>query len=328
MASKPTIGSPRWMYWVLTLAGIYNLVWGTVVILFPLSMFRIMGLPEPTYPSIWQCVGMIVGVYGVGYLIAARDPMTHYPIVLVGFLGKLFGPIGVAMTAARGELPWTFVWINLTNDLVWLIPFGIILWTAFKVRMTVPEPTPLGRTPAEAMSRATTNTGATLLDLSQKSKVMVVFLRHAGCTFCREALADLKERRDTLAEERVQLVIVHMSDDEKAGPWLESFGMDDVPRISDPTCALYRSFGLQRGSLTQLFGPKVVWRGMTAFLRGHGLGTLDGDGFQMPGVFVIRHGKIIESFKHATAGDRPDYVDIACADGTCGMSADVSPSTS
>ena len=45
-------------------------------------------------------MGMIVGVYGIGYLIAARDPRTHWPIVLVGLLGKVFGPIGfVALLA-------------------------------------------------------------------------------------------------------------------------------------------------------------------------------------------------------------------------------------
>ena len=38
----------------------------------------------PRYPQIWQCVGMIVGVYGVGYLVAASDPLRHWPIVLVG----------------------------------------------------------------------------------------------------------------------------------------------------------------------------------------------------------------------------------------------------
>jgi small multidrug resistance pump len=46
----------------------------------------------PRYPDIWQCVGMIVGVYGVGYLIAAFDPLRHWPVILVGLLGKVLGP--------------------------------------------------------------------------------------------------------------------------------------------------------------------------------------------------------------------------------------------
>ena len=70
---------------------------------------------------------MIVGVYGVGYAIAAYDPVRHWPIVLVGLLGKTFGPIGFVFSAVYCELPWIAGLTLLTNDLVWWIPFGLIL---------------------------------------------------------------------------------------------------------------------------------------------------------------------------------------------------------
>ena len=78
----------------LQIAGIYNLAWGASVILFPNLAFDLAGMTRPLYPMIWQCVGMIVGVYGIGYLIAATDPLRHWPITLIGLLGKIFGPIG------------------------------------------------------------------------------------------------------------------------------------------------------------------------------------------------------------------------------------------
>jgi hypothetical protein len=112
--------------WLLA-AGAYNLAWGAFVVFFPLVPFRWIGLAPPTYPSIWQCVGMIVGVYGVGYIVAAHDPARHWPIVLVGLLGKIFGPIGFVWSAARGELPWIASWTILTNDLIWWVPFVLIL---------------------------------------------------------------------------------------------------------------------------------------------------------------------------------------------------------
>lgn len=124
---KPREHSPRWMTFALRAAGIYNLAWGAWVVLRPLDAFRWAGLPEPIYPELWQCIGMIVGVYGVGYWIAARDPARHWPIVLVGFLGKLFGPIGFLDAALRGRLPWIAGWVNVTNDLIWLVPFALIL---------------------------------------------------------------------------------------------------------------------------------------------------------------------------------------------------------
>ena len=117
---------------VLIAAGVYNLAWGLFVILQPTALFRWGGVePLPNYPELWQCMGMVIGVYGVGYLIAAFDPDRHWPIVLVGLLGKVFGPIGFAWSAAAGRLPWSFGAVILTNDLIWWIPFGALLWKAW-----------------------------------------------------------------------------------------------------------------------------------------------------------------------------------------------------
>ena len=88
----------------------------------------------PRYPQIWQCVGMIVGVYGVGYAIAAEAPFQHWPIVLVGLLGKVFGPIGFLFAAMHGELPWVAGWVNVFNDLIWLGPFAAILWHVHRAK--------------------------------------------------------------------------------------------------------------------------------------------------------------------------------------------------
>lgn len=122
---------------VLLLAGVYNLVWGGIVVLAPGWSFGVLGvdpdaLDEMTL-SIWQCVGMIVGVYGIGYLAAARDPNRHWPIVLVGFLGKVLGPIGFAKAVFIDEIfPLRFGWTIVTNDLIWWIPFAMMLVCAWR----------------------------------------------------------------------------------------------------------------------------------------------------------------------------------------------------
>ena len=122
--------SPRWMARVLWLAAVYNILWGAWVVLFPLSVFRWLVMPLPNYPQFWQCVGMIVGVYGVGYACAALNPVRHWPITLVGLLGKLFGPLGFLMAVGKGELPLRFGLLLLTNDLLWWLPFALILHQA------------------------------------------------------------------------------------------------------------------------------------------------------------------------------------------------------
>ena len=112
---------------VLWAAGIYNLVWGSVAAAFPVESFRALGMVPPNYPELWQCIGMIVGVYGVGYILAARAPYRHWPIVLVGLAGKVLGPLGFVQSYAAGRLPLAFGLHNITNDMIWWIPFALIL---------------------------------------------------------------------------------------------------------------------------------------------------------------------------------------------------------
>ena len=98
----------------------------------PHFLFDLSGAERINYAEIWQCVGMVVGVYGIGYLIAAGDPRTHWPIVLVGLLGKVLGPIGFLVALSRGTFPPLFGLTILTNDLLWWIPFAMILRDAAK----------------------------------------------------------------------------------------------------------------------------------------------------------------------------------------------------
>ena len=121
-----------WMSKILIAAGLYNLIYGAWVVLFPQSAFTLLEMEPPRYLFLWQCIGMIVGVYGVGYLAAARDPLRHWPIVLVGFLGKIFGPIGFIQTVLAGDIPWSFGIMIIFNDLIWWIPFTGLLIAAWK----------------------------------------------------------------------------------------------------------------------------------------------------------------------------------------------------
>lgn len=119
------------MKWCLAIAAIYNLLWGAWAIFFPNAWFDLAGMARPTYPQIWQCVGMIVGVYGIAYAIAAFDPLKWWPIVLVGLLGKVFGPIGFVGAIMDDVFPISMGWTILTNDLIWWVPFGMILWASW-----------------------------------------------------------------------------------------------------------------------------------------------------------------------------------------------------
>jgi flavin reductase (DIM6/NTAB) family NADH-FMN oxidoreductase RutF len=124
---------------ILLIAGLYNILWGSWVIFFPLHVFQLTGARLPQYPEIWQCVGMIVAVYGLGYAIAAYSPIRHWPIVLVGLLGKVFGPIGFVWSIYNDVFPLSFGINIIFNDLIWWIPFALILKEAYKANQCSPS---------------------------------------------------------------------------------------------------------------------------------------------------------------------------------------------
>lgn len=104
-------------------AAVYNVLWGCLAIFFPSLPFALVGLAEPTYPALFQCIGMMVLVYALGYFYIARDPARYAHFVWIGLLGKTFGPIGFVFAFATGELPLAFGINILFNDLIW--------WPAF-----------------------------------------------------------------------------------------------------------------------------------------------------------------------------------------------------
>lgn len=118
---------PHWMNWVLKASALYNVAFALMTLLAPFWIFDVCGAIRPNLPELWQCIGMIVGVYGVGYWIASHDPIRHWPVVFVGFLGKTFGPMGFAKALWEGVFPLQFGWVIVFNDLIWWLPFALIL---------------------------------------------------------------------------------------------------------------------------------------------------------------------------------------------------------
>lgn len=160
----------------------------------------------------------------------------------------------------------------------------------------------------DTLEKMQTNTGYNLKDLSHKHPVLLIFLRHFGCTFCREALAELSKKKRNIESLGTKIVFVHMSDESTANKYFERYELVHPIHVADPDCNYYQEFGLIKGNFNQLFGLKNWIRGFEAGLvKGHGIGSQLGDGFQMPGVFLINEGLIKDYFIHKSAADKPDY---------------------
>jgi peroxiredoxin len=164
---------------------------------------------------------------------------------------------------------------------------------------------------AKTLDEIVTNGGLSVLQLSKDKPVLLIFLRHLGCVFCREALKDIASLNRLLVQGDQEIVFVHMESNDIARPFFEKYNLKDCLHVEDTEQRLYQEFGLTRGTVSQLFGFKTMVRGFSAGISLDQFGGSNfGDAFQMPGIFVIHDGVVKAEYIHKTVSDRPNYAEL------------------
>src|SRR3984885_15917073 len=92
---------------------------------------------------------------------------------------------------------------------------------------------------AAVLGEYRTETGRTLLELVEESPVLLIFLRHFGCSFCRQTLDDVSRIRTQIEGQGVRPVFVHLGSPERAKPYFDYYQLSDIERVSDPEASLY-----------------------------------------------------------------------------------------
>jgi hypothetical protein len=96
-------------------------------VLWPRAFFDVFAIDQPRYPAIWQCLGMVVGLYGLGYAYAALHLDRAAPFIAIGLLGKVLGPVGWVITVSSGQWPPRTLPLVVFDDVVWWLPFALFL---------------------------------------------------------------------------------------------------------------------------------------------------------------------------------------------------------
>ncbi|MGH2537957.1 MAG: hypothetical protein ACRDHL_11225 [Candidatus Promineifilaceae bacterium] len=112
---------------VFALAAGYNLGFGLWAALWPQAFFALFQMAAPRYPAVWQCLGMVIGLYGLAYAYAARRLPLARPFIAIGLLGKILGPIGWLLTVQSGQWPLRTFTLIVFNDIIWWLPFSLFL---------------------------------------------------------------------------------------------------------------------------------------------------------------------------------------------------------
>jgi hypothetical protein len=163
----------------------------------------------------------------------------------------------------------------------------------------------------QLLGRTLSSTGETLAALSEKTPVLLMLLRHEGCTFCRNAMSDIARLRRQIEEVGTRIVLGHMGGVEDFAAFAGRYGLADIAAVADPERTLYKGVGLKRGRLLQLMGPRVLCAWVSSTVAGHLPGRIKGDPLQLPGAFLLHHGQVIKGHTYRDASDRPDYVTLA-----------------
>ena len=148
----------------------------------------------------------------------------------------------------------------------------------------------------------------TLGDQLGEGLTLLVFLRHFGCIFCRETLADLRALVEQAPDFPQPLVFFQGSSTE--GRALLRREWPKLRAVSDPKAELYEAFGVGRGGLLQMFGPAVWAARSRAAQKGHANGARVGDVWRMPGMFLVRGSEIVWAHEYRHAADHPDYAEV------------------
>ena len=172
-------------------------------------------------------------------------------------------------------------------------------------------------TPAmqQALAAARTQGGETLDVLARDRTLLLIFLRHFGCPFCREAVADVAARRSAIVASGMQVAFVHMHPETQAAGYFARYGVGHVPRVSDPDARVYEAFGLGQAVPSAWLRWETMKRYAEAIVReGHLPALVGGRLRQMPGAFLIAHGGLVRSFRHESVAARLDLDELTAVE--------------
>ncbi|GAC1678071.1 MAG: hypothetical protein PVS2B2_14930 [Candidatus Acidiferrum sp.] len=149
--------------------------------------------------------------------------------------------------------------------------------------------------------------------LWSRQPVVVGFLRHYGCLFCRERVAQLLEGESLFRSKGGSLALIGLGDRELASVFRKETGLT-CPLFIDEKREAYRAAGLGTGSILHFIRPSYRKSQQRALAAGHRLHGSGKNPFQLGGSFVFAPGNV-DRFAHVseTFGDNAPIEELAAA---------------
>jgi small multidrug resistance pump len=128
-SATTTTGKPlaKWMKFVLRFAAVFNICAGLFMLIGYHETYKIIGMEKPDLNFPMQLVGILVGLFGVGYYLVARNPTENRAVLMLGFWSKFLGSCLGTGYVILGKLPLHFVAVYFFADVIYLPFFYVIL---------------------------------------------------------------------------------------------------------------------------------------------------------------------------------------------------------
>jgi hypothetical protein len=170
----------------------------------------------------------------------------------------------------------------------------------------------VGRIPDELLARFVRGVNlmpGTLRDQLGSAPTLLVFLRHFGCPFCKQTIADLRDVSQRVAG-YPPVLFFYQGTQNEGRAFLRRY-WPEARAVADADGVFYDGMGVGHGGLAQMFHPGVLPALARAAANGH-LGGDDagGDSRRMPGLFVTRAGEIVWSHRARHQADHPAFARI------------------
>ncbi len=113
---------------ILVAACIHSLVWAVFIMAMPELAAKVYGFTKtPRELHLWQGTGLFILLLGIGFGLAAGDPIQHWGLVLMGFMAKMLGAAGMCFAVFQGQESTKVLWLLPINDIIWCVPFLLII---------------------------------------------------------------------------------------------------------------------------------------------------------------------------------------------------------
>src|SRR6476661_9599051 len=149
-------------------------------------------------------------------------------------------------------------------------------------------PLPIGAAAPTVLLQTIDGESVRLAQFWRSAPVVIFFVRHVGCVFCREQVRMLAQRYDDIRARGAEVIAIIPTDAINASRFARSLRLP-YPVLCDMPRRAFAAFGLYETTIGDLAQPEVLLRTARQFARGNipTVNPFSSSLTQLGGVFIV-----------------------------------------